>query len=167
MKKAVSLFNKEFRPGDYLIKSAYQYEIPLAIVSLISILLILTTSINLHFLVTVCITTLSLMYYFMAFSKAGLGKPPSPYAVFIRKIMYISFAVSALGTLFYFSYYSGSMLMNQMGMISILGTLLSYFFLRIRVPEIKLISGADTRRLLFLLVIDLFVAIDLLNINAP
>ena len=57
--------------------------------------------------------------------------------------------------------------MNQMGMISILGTLLSYFFLRIRVPEIKLISGADTRRLLFLLVIDLFVAIDLLNINAP
>ena len=81
--------------------------------------------------------------------------------------MYISFAVSALGTLFYFSHYSGSMLMNQMGMISILGTLLSYFFLRIRVPEIKLISGADTRRLLFLLVIDLFVAIDLLNINAP
>ncbi|MEZ5147936.1 MAG: hypothetical protein R2759_12965 [Bacteroidales bacterium] len=76
MKKAVSLFNKEFRPGDYLIKNAYQYEIPLAIVSLISILLILTTSINLHFLVIVCITTLSLMYYFMAFSKAGLGKPP-------------------------------------------------------------------------------------------
>lgn len=72
-----------------------------------------------------------------------------------------------MGMVFYINQYAGYQIMINISIVTLAGCLLSYFFLRIRKPEINLLAGADTRRILLFIAVDVLVAVDILNINTP
>jgi hypothetical protein len=166
MKSIQYFFNRSFRPGDYLLRNGFKYEVPLSIIFLISILLTHTETINLESLLTLIVTFMGIMYYFMAFGKSGLGAQPSPYALFIRKLLYITLSISALACLFYLNRFNGYDVMIRVSLVALAACLLSYFFIRFRVPDVRLLSATDTRRLLTFVVVDILMAVDILNLSA-
>ncbi|MCB2222292.1 MAG: hypothetical protein KQI35_18055 [Bacteroidetes bacterium] len=164
LKSIEYFFNRSFHPGDYLFKNGFKYEVPLSIIVVISIILTHSQTIHLETLFTLTLAFISIMYYFMAFGKSGLGNPPSAYALFIRKLLYIALCISTLAVLFYLNQFNGFDVMIRVSLVVLAACLLSYFFIRFRVPDVTLLSATDTRRLLIFIVADLLVAVDILDI---
>ncbi len=167
LKNSMRTSNAVIQFGDFSMKYATRIELVLFALILFSTLLTYSETFNLSFLTDLSLVVLSITYYFMAFSRRGLGDPPSPYSLFFRKLIYITFTVCILSVFFYINRFSGYETVARIAPTALLACLISYFFLRARASEVNLLSTAETWRLLLYIFIELFIALDFLKDVTP
>ncbi len=125
----------------------YQVKIELGLISMIAIGILLKKSEIGNALIVISFSTLSILYYIMAFR---LSPPENNTTIFLNKLIQISLSVAMIGILFTIQHYMGAAIMLRISIITMFIGLIFTFITKLKNKELQDFVDADTIRIVVL-----------------
>ena len=129
----------------------YQLKIELILIGMIIIGVLLKSSEIGNMMVVFSFNLLAIYYFILAFR---LNTPENKTAIFLNRLIYISFTIGMIGILFAIKHYQGAAMMLRIATISMFIGLIFTFITKLKNKELQNFIDADTIRIIiFTLVI--------------